>query len=70
MKDLIEALEIFVKYSDQQWPTVCEHDVLYIVNDNDAHTYIEHADRERLRALGFFWDTDVRCWASFRFGSA
>ena len=30
MKDLIEALQIFSKYTDTGWPTHCEHDVMYI----------------------------------------
>lgn len=31
MKDLIEALTIFQKYKDVDYPTHCEHDVLYIM---------------------------------------
>jgi hypothetical protein len=30
MKNLIEALTIFLKYQDLTYPTGCEHDVLYI----------------------------------------
>lgn len=33
MKDLIEALQIMMRYmvdADNQWPTQCEHDVLYV----------------------------------------
>lgn len=30
MKDLIKALEIFMKYNNTQFPFHCEHDVLYI----------------------------------------
>jgi hypothetical protein len=28
MSKLIEALQIFLQYADEQWPTHCEHDIL------------------------------------------
>jgi hypothetical protein len=31
---------------------------------------ISNEDLARLDALGFFWDEEYDCWASFRFGSA
>ena len=30
MKNLIKALQIFLKYGNPKWPTHCEHDNLYI----------------------------------------
>lgn len=75
MKDLIEALTIFLRYRDERRPTHCEHDVLQVhgVTRNE----VTLADRERLDALGFCWvgnedgaafDSDDRGWVSYRFG--
>lgn len=68
MKDLIEALTIFSKYLDNQWPTHCEHDVLSIVGITKKEMSKE--DRERVKKLGFHWNSDEEVWQSFRFGSA
>lgn len=68
MKDLIEALTIFAKYSDKYNPTNCEHDVLVVVGIKQTDVSAE--DRTRLGELGFFWSSDFDQWASFRFGSA
>ena len=68
MNDLIEALQIFAKYTDTYAPTHCEHDILLImeVNQND----VSEDEYMRLDQLGFHWSTEFDCWASFRFGSA
>lgn len=68
MKDLIEALSIFAKYRNEQWPTHCEHDVLYIMGVTKEE--VSEDDRTRLDALGFRWSDSDSCWISFRFGSA
>lgn len=68
MKDLIEALTIFLKYKDEQWPTHCEHDVLYIIGV--THDEVSVEDRARLEQLGFHWAENDESWQSFRFGSA
>ena len=71
MKDLIEALQIFLKYSDRGWPTHCEHDVLYIVGV--THDEVSDEDRKRLDELGFIFSEDAAGepgWLSYRFGSA
>lgn len=68
MKDLIEALTIFPKYSDTRWPTHCEHDVLSIVGITKKEMSKE--DRDRVKKLGFNWNSDEEVWQSFRFGSA
>lgn len=68
MKDLIEALTIFLKYGNPRKPTHCEHDVLYILVDP---VVVSDADKARLDQLGFFPSEDVSgAFASFRFGSA
>lgn len=71
MKELIEALTIFLKYKNLQWPTHCEHDVLYILQVTEEE--VSEEDKKRLSELGFvFSDTHhgEPCWLSFRYGSA
>lgn len=50
MKDLIEALQIFLKYSQTDYPTHCEHDVLFVDCDPEL---VSIEDKERLEELGF-----------------
>lgn len=68
MKDLIEALTIFAKYTEDAYPTHCEHDVLYVlINPTKVHA----DDLARLEQLSFTPDTETGdCFKSFRFGSA
>ena len=67
MKDLIEALQIFSKYSDTEWPTHCEHDELRVCVDP---AIVSKEDIKRLDELGFFPEEDEDCFLSFKFGSA
>lgn len=64
--DLIEALQIFRKYGNPRNPTICEHDILYIVGV--ATSDVSAEDKSRLEELGFVEDGD--CFISFRYGSA
>jgi len=70
MDDLIEALQIFRKYGNPDYPTHCEHDVMYIygIEPND----VSKKDIKRLNELGFFTndDTGEDLFQSFKFGSA
>jgi hypothetical protein len=70
MKDLIEALQILLKYGNPPYPTHCEHDVLTIV-DIDPEDVSEE-DIEKLKKLGFFVSEQFgeKIFASFKFGSA
>ncbi len=68
MSKLIEALQIFLKYKDARRPTHCEHNVLYIMDVTQEEVSVE--DVVKLDALGFFWNEEYDCWASFYFGSA
>src|SRR5262245_10465638 len=68
MKDLIEALSIFLKYKDDANPTHCEHDVLCVVGITLDE--ISAMDRDRLKVLGFHYSKSDCCWISYRFGSA
>lgn len=65
MDDLIEALTIFRKYTNESNPTNCSHDVLAVCDIEEGAVSAE--DVARLDTLGFFWDDE--CWISYRFGS-
>lgn len=67
MKDLIEALQIFSKYTDTKYPTNCVHDWLGIMR---VPREIDPADEARLKELGFLWSEEYESWGSYRFGSA
>lgn len=68
MKDLIEALQIFLKYGDPYAPTHCEHDVMLVCIDPAA---VSDDDKARLDELGFFVGKEYPdVFTSFRFGSA
>lgn len=68
MADLIEALQIFLKYRNEKRPTHCEHDVLYIMAVTKEE--VSEGDAKRLDELGLFWSEGEECWISFRYGSA
>ena len=68
MKDLIEALTIFLKYSSREWPTNCSHDMLAIMGID--REMVSDEDHKRLLELDFLWDEDDDYYFSFRFGSA
>ena len=67
MKDLLEALAIFAKYTDDAHPTCCEHDTLYVLVDP---AQVAAEDRSRLETLGFTAQERDANFLSFRFGSA
>ena len=66
MNDLIKALQIFLQYSDKQYPTHCEHDVLYIDVDYDI---VSDKDKTLLDELGFIHDSENNTFKSYKFGS-
>lgn len=68
MKDLIEALTIFAKYTNTKWPTNCNHDELRVCGV--PLEKVSKADRKRLEELSFSHDEDIEdTWVSYRFGS-
>ena len=67
MKQLIEALQIFLKYGNPEFPTHCEHDALYVCIDPDI---VSNEDVATLDVLGFFPDPDSDMFLSFKYGSA
>lgn len=66
LKDLIEALKIFLKYGDEEYPTYCEHDVLLVTYDIEG---MSEEDINELEDLGFYWDEDREGFISFKYGS-
>jgi DNA-binding protein YbaB len=66
MKDLIEALQILMKYGNPDYPTHCEHDVLTI---NIDPSLVSEEDTKRLDKLGVFACEDEEHFQSFKFGS-
>lgn len=67
MKHLIEALQIFLKYTDRPFPTGCEHDVLYVYVSPDD---VSEEDTALLQELGFDADRSLDNFYSFKYGSA
>lgn len=68
MKDLLEAFQIFSKYiSEENNPTICEHDVMFVMCDPER---VSKEDIKRLRELSFILSPDGESFRSFRFGSA
>ena len=69
MEDLIEALQIMVKYENPKYPSHCEHDYLYF---NIKWKPISKEDKKRLKELGFFKDKEYGDGGigSFRYGSS
>lgn len=69
MKDLIAALQIFMKYAnDDRNPVNCSHDQLTICAGIEK-SMVSDDDIKQLDTLGFFWDEADECFISFRFGS-
>ena len=67
MKDLIEALQIFLKYENKEYPTHCSHDSLYVDIDPSM---VSESDIKRLDELGFLiLDEESDGFVSYRFGS-
>ena len=48
MEDLIKALQIFLKYGNPEWPTHCEHDVMYVDID---YNLVSDEDKTKLDEL-------------------
>ncbi len=66
MKNLIEALQIFLKYGNPEYPTHCEHDELYVDIDPEL---VSEEDIKKLEELGFYTDDNKEGFYSFKYGS-
>ena len=67
MKELIEALQIFLKYKDVKSPFHCEHDKLHVCGYSAEDMSVE--DYATLERLGFHWDSEDGIFYSYRWGS-
>lgn len=67
LSKLIEAMQIFLKYGDVNYPTHCEHDVMTVCVDPKK---VSDEDKAKLNKLGFFADDSEDCFKSYRYGSA
>ena len=66
MKDLIEALTIFMKYcGNESYPTKCDHDMLFV--NCVAPNEVSDEDKNKLKELGFIPYEDF-AFVSYRFG--
>jgi hypothetical protein len=68
VNDLIEALQILLKYGNPDYPTHCEHDMLTIVGIDPKD--VSQEDIQKLDELGFFVSNEYYAFISFKFGSA
>lgn len=68
MKDLIKALQIFLKYCNAYSPTFCNYDEFCIahIEPND----VSEKDKVALEKLGFFVDEEAERFYSFRYASS
>lgn len=68
MDKLIEALQIFLRYDNPQFPTHCENHELCICGDFHPDK-ISDEDFKKLSSLGFNWDAKDDSFKSHHFGS-
>lgn len=67
LSTLIEALTLLSHYDDPAYPTLCEHDILYVFVDPSL---VSDDDLDRLSDLGFNARPADGCFYSYRFGNA
>lgn len=67
MSDLIKALTILLKYGNPQYPTCCEHEILYI---GIPQNIVSEDDKALLKELGVHVEELGDGFYSNRFGSA
>lgn len=70
MEELIEALQIFLKYGNPTFPIICEHEVLHINGIYPEN--VSDEDKNKLRKLGFISGTPYgyASFYSYKYGSA
>jgi hypothetical protein len=68
MDDLIEALQIFRKYTDCDYPVHCMQGTMLIMEVDEVE--VSQSDMYRLETLGFYWSEHEDCFVSYKFGSA
>lgn len=68
MEDLIQALQILIKYGNPKRPISCRHDILTIISI-DPH-WVSKEDKSKLERIGFFVGSDYdgkECFQSHRY---
>lgn len=66
MDNLIAALQIFGKYTDEAYPTYCNYDELWV---RVKPCEVSEQDKAELERLSFRVDLDAEAFYSFRFGA-
>lgn len=66
MENLIKAFQIFLKYGNPEYPTHCEHDVLYVDINPEL---VSEEDKDKLDELGFIYDENDNMFFSYHYGS-
>ena len=66
MEDLIKALQIFLKYKNDKYPTHCNHDELIV---NIKPSLVSNEDIKLLVDLGFYMNIEEGYFYSFKYGS-
>jgi len=66
MDDLIIALQILRQYKNPEFPTYCEHDILYI---KVKPKKVSNEDIIMLGELGVHPNYEKKCFISYKFGS-
>ena len=67
MDKLIEALQIFLKYGNPDYPTHCEHDVLMICGIDPGN--VSETDKTKLGCITSNEEGED-CFISIKYGSA
>lgn len=67
MQDLIEALQILLKYANPDSPTSCEHGVLYF-NPEFEPGKVSEADKHELLMRGIEIEESTKSFYSYRYG--
>lgn len=70
MEQLIQALQILLKYGNPAYPTHCEHDVMFICGIEPSR--VSDEDKAKLDELGFrvSKETGEEQFVSYKYGSA
>jgi len=66
MEKLIEALQIFLKYCNTDYPITCANDLLHV---GIYPELVSNEDKQKLDELGFFVSDDEDGFDSYEFGS-
>ncbi len=65
IRDIVDGLNILLKYAPED--ILCaEYNIIYAGPEIDENTLSEY-DKEKMEALGWFFDIKVGSWAKFVF---